>query len=197
MARAKKSVSLTRLAKMQAESHQHANVVVLPDHTDGMMYQRACTNLKTLAGHVDRVSAWFEEPIKLAHAAWKTLTGRRALVLEPLQKAIADQKGEIARYQEMREAEARAHERAQAPAATLDAAMEAGLAAPQTVEKHTGIVAVDVWKWRVVDQARVPEKYKTIDADKINRLVRAMKGETEIPGVEVYQERQIRTLVRS
>lgn len=201
--------SARMLEKLQVETHQLASVVVLPDHTDGMMYQKACAHLRELAMHQTRILAWFDEPVRAAHVAWKLLTTRRASVVGPLDAAIADQKKEIARYQELREAEAAAHAARLAAIATPgdpqeDVAsdffgpavvdLEAGLRTPQA-DRQPGIVSVDVWKWRVVDLSRVPAKYLTIDSDKINRLVNAMKGEAEIPGVEIYQERQIRAMV--
>jgi len=39
-------------------------------------------------------------------------------------------------------------------------------------------------KWRLLDKAQVPEKYKILDEVTINRLVRG--GIDEIPGIEIY-----------
>jgi hypothetical protein len=198
--------SARALEKIEQEAQSLASIIVLPDHADGMMYAKACNHLTTLVGHEKRILAWFDEPIKALHGAWKIMTGRRGAVMTPLQRAITDQKKEIARYQEIREAEARVAEQQRvaaldqggdffdAPVPTVERHLEAALTAPQTPDKQAGIVSVDVWKWRVVDLSRVPSKFLVIDSDKVNKLVNAMKGEADIPGIEVYQDRQIRVV---
>jgi hypothetical protein len=45
------------------------------------------------------------------------------------------------------------------------------------------------WKWKVVDFARVPDRYKLVDATTIGKVVRA--GERVIPGIEIYPEQGI------
>lgn len=188
------------LQKMQAESHAAATVVVLLDDASPEMHAAACANLRTLAKARNRIWAWFEAPTTAAHNVWKTLTARRSETLAPIDAAIDGQKAEIKRYELRREAEQRAAEEARRailalqPAATAATHMETALADPPPVAKQQGIVSVDVWKWRVIDQARIPERYKIPDGAKITKVVNAMKGQTEIPGIEVYQDRQIRAL---
>lgn len=54
---------------------------------------------------------------------------------------------------------------------------------PKTV---AGVTARKVTKCRVVDAAKVPDRFKRIDEVALNAAVRA--GERDIPGVEVYEE---------
>ena len=42
--------------------------------------------------------------------------------------------------------------------------------------------------FEITDPAKVPEQYKTIDLKKIGGVVRALKGDTDIPGVRAYSE---------
>jgi hypothetical protein len=198
----------TMLAKMKAEARQAAIVVVLPRTADAEMYAKACAHQHQLTRKRTQIWAWFDEPTGAAYAAWKVLTRLRSEAIDPLDMAISDQKGEIARYQLEREAEAKAFADAQAAADALqyadlideetDAAhtMLSALTAPQAVEKQPGIVSVDEWHWRVIDQTLVPARYLTVDDKKITRYVNAMKGDSEIPGIEVFKTRAIRTLTR-
>ena len=45
-----------------------------------------------------------------------------------------------------------------------------------------------VWKFRIVDEGQIPRQYMTPDMVKIGGVVRAMKGVTNIPGIQVYEE---------
>ncbi len=45
-----------------------------------------------------------------------------------------------------------------------------------------------IWKWKVVDKAKIPREYLTTDDIKINGVVRALKGATNINGIQVYEE---------
>ena len=188
------------LEKIEMEAKTAAAALVLPADASPVQYQLACENLTRLAGAERRVTAWFADPIQALHTAWKTMTSRRALTLKPIQQAIADQKDEIARYEDRRDAialaAAAADEARLAVSDSVEEHLETAARAPQTAEPQPGIVTAKVWKWRVTDPGRVPAKYLMIDSDKINRVVRAMGGDAEIPGIEVYQDRQIRVTPR-
>lgn len=51
-----------------------------------------------------------------------------------------------------------------------------------------------VWKWELVDFYKVPDEYKTIDAAKVGKVVRA--GVREIPGIRIYCEDTLRVTNR-
>ncbi len=59
------------------------------------------------------------------------------------------------------------------------------------VQTPTGISYRDLWKFEVVNADLVPREYLTIDEKKIGGVVRALKGETTIPGVRVYSEKTV------
>jgi len=54
-----------------------------------------------------------------------------------------------------------------------------------------GITKTTVWKFKIVDATLIPREYLLADEVKIGKIVRAMRGETRIPGIEVYTEAQV------
>ena len=54
--------------------------------------------------------------------------------------------------------------------------------------KPAGISTRKVWKFEVTDAAKLPPEYLVPDIKKIGKVVRALQGDTEIPGVRVYSE---------
>lgn len=58
-----------------------------------------------------------------------------------------------------------------------------------TVPKVEGISDREVWKFKVVNPALVPNEYKIIDESAIGKVVRALKDRTSIPGIQVYPEK--------
>ncbi|MGD9885813.1 MAG: hypothetical protein AB7U95_37520 [Reyranella sp.] len=71
---------------------------------------------------------------------------------------------------------------------------EAAVVAPvisREPPKVAGLATREVWKFRVVNAALVPDQYKAIDEARIRKVVAALKGDANIPGVEVYSERTL------
>jgi hypothetical protein len=62
---------------------------------------------------------------------------------------------------------------------------------PETTPKVEGISGRQVWKFRIINPALIPREYLIPDERKIGQIVRAMKGETRIPGVEAYAEESV------
>lgn len=54
--------------------------------------------------------------------------------------------------------------------------------------KVKGISGRRVWKFRIKDASKLPREYTMPDEKKIGGVVRAMKGDTRIDGVEVWDE---------
>jgi len=59
---------------------------------------------------------------------------------------------------------------------------------PPAAPKVAGVQTRTVWRFRITDPAKVPDKYKIVDEKRIGGVVRALKGDTEIPGIEVWEE---------
>ena len=62
----------------------------------------------------------------------------------------------------------------------------------KTVPKVQGISKQMAWKFRVVDATKLPQKYLMPNETKIGGVVRALKSEARIPGVETWEEPVIR-----
>ena len=54
--------------------------------------------------------------------------------------------------------------------------------------KAEGVSARFVWRFRVVDEAKIPRKYLAVDEKKIGADVKTHGPECGIPGIEVYKE---------
>jgi len=60
-------------------------------------------------------------------------------------------------------------------------------AAP-AVPKQAGSVLKTTWKFRVENEAIVPNEYRMVDVSKIRRVVTALGDKANIPGVKVWSE---------
>lgn len=57
--------------------------------------------------------------------------------------------------------------------------------------KAEGVTSRTVWKFEVMDAAKVPREYLVVDESRIRKVVQALKSDCNIPGVRVYSEEQI------
>lgn len=113
-----------------------------------------------------------------------------------IDKASKEIRGKMATYTEAKEAEARrkAEEQALQMAEVTGDETFLDVSAPTEVAPEVaGISYATVWEFEVVDPAAVPDEFKTIDTAAIRRVVQSKKGSAEIPGVKVFQKKQIRT----
>jgi hypothetical protein len=169
--------------------------------------------IKALRSEVDRT---FDPIIAAAHHAHKEACSQKRLTEAPLTEAESIIKAALVRYQQEQERvraaeEARLRELARQQeearvieeALTLEAdgrddeadalLLEATIAStavilPSFTPKVAGISFREAWKFRVVDTAKVPREYTRVDEVKVGGVVRALKGNTNIPGIEVYCE---------
>lgn len=70
--------------------------------------------------------------------------------------------------------------------------MEAAPEIPDEIDTK-GLTVREDWKFSIVDAALIPREYLVPDEKKIGRIVRAMKDQTNIPGVRVYAESGVAT----
>jgi hypothetical protein len=63
-------------------------------------------------------------------------------------------------------------------------------ALPEKV-KLQGTSIRTVVKWRVVDEKAIPREFLCVDATKVTGVVRTSKMDTKIPGIEVYEEKEV------
>jgi len=50
-----------------------------------------------------------------------------------------------------------------------------------------------IWKWKVVDIDKIPREYLIVNPNMISAEMRDKKGETNIPGIQVYSEDSVST----
>lgn len=167
--------------------------------------------IKRLRAEVD---AAFDPIIKRAHETHREAISQKKQAEGPLVDAESIIKGKICAYQAeearkaaeeqarlRREAERLAEEAKLALALELEAAGETEAAevaldaapmiivpVPAAPPKVAGVSTREAWGYNITDAAKIPREYLIPDLSKIGAVVRAMKGQTNIPGVSVYRE---------
>lgn len=165
-----------------------------------------------------RIDATFNPIIAKAHDAHKEALAQKKKLEDPLiaaegiikpRLAAFNQRQETARREQERKEQEAARKRAEKDQLKRAVAAEAqGNAAeaeqilntpvdvpavvkPSTTPTVAGIAHRTIWKFRVVDERQVPREYLRVDDTKIGAVVRALKGEARIAGVEVYAEQTV------
>ena len=57
---------------------------------------------------------------------------------------------------------------------------------PKSVPKVAGVNMTKQWKFRITDATKIPRQYLVVDEQKIGAVVRALKDQASIPGVEIF-----------
>lgn len=171
----------------------------------------AAAVLKEIKGRQKRVKEIFN-PIKdKTHKAWKEVCDQESGYLKPLQQAESFLKGKMGDYQMeqdriRREEEKRLQEEArkkeearrkeQAEKTGDKSIMEKPIVVPQVKvqapEQPKGTSFVEKWNFKIIDPNKVPKEFWFIDEKAIAGIVRVKKGNTNIPGVEVYATKEVR-----
>jgi len=182
-------------------------------------YQGATSLLKDIKGIQREIDDTFSPVISAAHIAHQQAISAKKKHSEPLKDAERLLKGKVSGYlineeKKRRAEEARRQEEArkQAEEEQLARAIEAEefgeneeaediiheeisvapVIVEKTVPKVQGISKQMAWKFRVVDAAKLPREYLVPDDKKIGVVVRALKSEARIAGVETWEEPVIR-----
>jgi len=77
----------------------------------------------------------------------------------------------------------------QAAAAREAAASVVTPAVASTIPKVAGTHHTDVWDIEIIDEKLIPRDYLMVDEAKIEKMVKAMDGQIEIPGVRNFKRR--------
>lgn len=179
-----------QLAERQADEElAHVARVAAMEGPDG--YRIATEALKQLAGKsrnlLERrkaLTAPLDESKKRILALFKPAQDR-------LDKAIAVLRNAISKHDMT---ERQRLERATEEAARLmragdtEGAIAAAMEASHIDEAASGISKRSIWHFRVTDAGAIPDEYWTLDEKRIGGVVRALKADTKIPGIEVYEE---------
>lgn len=170
-------------------------------------FERVAGLLRTAKLVAKKAAAHYEERRKATYAAAKAVTDEIKKYTDLASRIDAVTQPKIRAWRERvrkEEAERAAAEererRAKAEEKALDTAIATGdesiLDEPITVPalppaappKVEGMIFVPHWKFRCLNFAEVPEAFKMLDEPKIQKVVDAMKAQTNIKGIEVFME---------
>lgn len=162
-----------------------------------------------------RIIGRFEEPKQKAHEAHKAITAlEKELLLGPrtakavIEEKLAGWRDEQERARKLEQKKLQEAMEAQAEkdrASEIKALQKAGKAKEakalakeeiivdvptvvSEVPKVDGLSVRKQWKFEVTDDTLVPREYLMPDDGKIAKVVRALQGNTSIPGVRVWEE---------
>jgi len=174
-------------------------------------FHSASSMLREIKRVQKEVDEYFDPAIKKAYETHKAILDAKKKQSEPLKKAERIIKSKVNEYhaeqerirweeERKRQEELRKQEEERRLKEAVDTGDETILDEPIVVPtvkledttKHEGISYSEIWKFKVVDISKVPAEYKVVDEKKVNQVVRAMKGNTNIPGIEVYAEKVVR-----
>lgn len=177
--------------------------------TDGEQAKQAGEFLTRVKLTQQIVTAVFEPERKRTYAEYQEVLKARDELTKPLERAEREVKRMISAWrteEERKRREAEAAARKAEEERRLAEAMETGneevlekpIFAPQTPEpqKLDGISYMDVWRYEIVDEFKLPRAFLVPDEKAIARHVRENKGATQIPGVRVYCEKVVRAGAR-
>ncbi len=184
---------------------------------DDGSYRRAGELGRLFTSRIKAVREGLSAPKKATYDAWKEVCKLETNMISKFEvekRGLAQRIGaysaqreeEARRAEEQRRAEARrtAEEEALRHAETLEkngdkAAAQAEIdrasqeiAVPPPAEmpsavKAEGVSVTTSWEFRITDEKAVPREYLVVDDKKIRGVVRALKADARIPGVEVYE----------
>jgi DNA repair ATPase RecN len=179
-------------------------------------YEQAGFVFTTIKSVMKQVDESFDPIIQKAHQAHKEAVAQKKKIYEPLEnvskhvkRVMSDydaeqeriRKAEESRLQEIARKEEEERKLAEAIAAEQSGDKQEAEAiineeiyvAPVVVKKEVpkvqGMSFRTIWKFRIIDEKKIPREYLTPDSVKIGGVVRSLKKATNIPGVQVYEER--------
>jgi len=179
---------------------------------DESSYLAAVSLGKECTRRAKLVEDTWKEPREKAHAAWKAITEKIASFVNPLKEAAKIVDGKAYQWKRAEDEKARAEaerkrqeerkrieeerlrqaeELEKAGAHTIaDAVMAAPIEVEHieaaTVAPVAGVSYRENWQFEISDASAIPRDYLTPDVQKIGKMVKALKGTTNIPGVRVF-----------
>lgn len=131
-----------------------------------------------------------ETQIKSAMGAYQTELNKKAEEARREAEAAATAERERLALAAAKAAEEGRHDDAVAITETVAdvVALPVAVRSAPTVK---GISFSKVWKFEIIDESLIPRMYLLVDETSIRKVVGALKGKTNIPGVRVFEEDQI------
>lgn len=184
--------------------------------TTDQQYETVASFLKGLKAIRNEIARTFDPIARKLHAAHKEVVAQKKRHSAPVEQAERIVKGKIGVYltekerlrrqeeeklrelarkqeEERRLAEAEALEKEgknEEAEAIIDEPVETlAVVIEDTTPKVEGISKTrKAYKFRIVDEAKIPREFLRPDEVKIGQIVRATKGTLQIPGVEIFSE---------
>lgn len=164
-------------------------------------YEAAAEFRRTVKLFISEVEERFAEPKASAWATHKAITKLEKETLEGPREAEAMVTRKVTAYLDEQEKKRQEKERKleaerlkelgrdkQATAVLEGRRDVTGVSIASSVPKVEGLTTRQNWKFRIVDEKKIPREYLIPDETKIGQMVRTMKGDTNIPGIEPYSE---------
>lgn len=160
-------------------------------------YSAAGDAIKTINYKIKQVEAKRVEYTKPLLDQKKLIDEDFKGIIEPLKKVVANIKAEMLKWmqaekkrldEEQKRIEEEAMERAK-----KEKLAEVEVAVVNDIKKQYGNISTSSvrkeWKWKVVDETKIPREFLVVNSLKINQAVR--NGEREIAGLEIYEDEQV------
>lgn len=186
-AEAKASVdNADAIATEALESLPEIQALQIEDHDDYAFIEglavEAKKNLKDLETERTSITKPLNEALRKVNEKFKPAKD----ALQKIER-ICKTKLKLARQRFEEEAE-RKLEEAKATD-DLEEKHEAMVRAAEAVPETGRVTFRDNWKGEIYDETQIPTRYWVIDIDRINKEIKAAKGEIEIPGVRVVNDK--------
>lgn len=205
------------LATVQAEAESVRAVMIFNDE-ELKHYSDSLRSIKTRLKELTELRLSMTRPLDESK---KSIMGLFAPVIEKMEGAERTIKAAMVEYEaSVQESRRKEQEEANRIAQEREAAMRAELAAKaelasrdgrpelaQTYErkaaevhitpvnvaasKRPGVAMRSIWKFRITDASKLPREYLMPDETKIGGVVRALKGDCQIEGIEAYEEKVV------
>jgi phosphoenolpyruvate-protein kinase (PTS system EI component) len=180
-------------------------------------YEAAATMLKSIKGSLatiedarTRITQPINASLREVNAQAKAAAAPFLADEQTIKRAMiaySDEQDRLQREEQRRQNEAAAKEQARlqeiadrAAAKGQDTKAEAFQERAQAVTapivqreqpKIAGIAIPKIWTFEITDEDLIPREYLIVDESRIRRVVTALKGDTKIPGVRVFEQKRI------
>lgn len=183
--------------------------------TDKMSMEIADNTVDEIGKAITRINNHYKPLADAAFKSHRLITTQWNKMKQPLEDVKTHLVNQVKAYQRKVREEAEAEQRRLAEIArkqeeerrlaeALEAEKEGNVEEAQAILEEevfmpTPVVRPDVpkvdnrkyatkWSWKVTDINKVPREYLIVDQIKMNGIVRAMKGNTRISGIKVFEE---------
>lgn len=151
----------------------------------------AAKNTRNFFGPLKEVCDKARKYIESARSEYRSNQEKTRREEEDRLRALADKEQERLRKKAEKRAE-RAIEKGDEEKAQeiIDSVpvIAAPVLADAEIPKQHGVKVRKIWKFRVVDEAKVPRDWLVVDEKGLGAFARATKGARKVPGVEFYSE---------